>query len=552
MPKRTSIGLDIGSSAVRAAEVVIDGKHSELKRFAQVGLEPGAVVEGEVRDPAAVSAALKRLWSEGGFSRKEVVVGISSQRAMVRLLEMPKIDEKQLRSALRYEIGELLPIPLEQAVFDFTTLGPGHPSGDGGETTRVLVLVAQKDIVWDEITVAKRAGLAVRAVDASALALLRAVPPPSGGGEGLDAVVSLGAHLVVVAVRENGTPRFVRTATVATEATTEPAARAGSGSRLVPNQGRLPDGRPGNARPDPVVEEVRSSIEYFLSHAQGTRLEQVQLTGGGVLNGGLGERLASTLGIPVVPASFAVRCDHATLGFNELQFHDASQRWATAVGLALWGTDSAHAPSLLPPEIAQKDQQRRIIALGAAGLVVVAGGLGLLSLSKTHDTASVNKQVAAEQQQASDLTAQINSLNYVVQVQSKVVAQRELVVEALTNDINWVALNARIQKAVPGGTQITSIGYSSVPPTTAAAPGTPPGQVFVGTVTISAQTSAGLSSVAQFVDKMAKVKGLGAVWVSESGDTNVGKTSGMTFGATAEVTAEALSQRAAEVAGGSK
>ena len=67
VPKRTSIGVDIGSSAVRAAEVVIEGKRSALQRFAQVGLPPGAVVEGEVRDQAAVTAALKRLWAEGGF-----------------------------------------------------------------------------------------------------------------------------------------------------------------------------------------------------------------------------------------------------------------------------------------------------------------------------------------------------------------------------------------------------------------------------------------------------------------------------------------------------
>ncbi|HET9060054.1 MAG TPA: pilus assembly protein PilM, partial [Acidimicrobiales bacterium] len=144
MPKRTSVGLDIGSSAVRAAEVVIEGKKSSLRRFGQVGLPSGAVVEGEVRDQAAVAAALKRLWSEAGFKTRDVVVGVSSQRAMVRVLDMPGTLGKELRSALRYEIGDLLPIPLEQAVFDFKVLGPGRPSADGGATTQVLVVVAQK------------------------------------------------------------------------------------------------------------------------------------------------------------------------------------------------------------------------------------------------------------------------------------------------------------------------------------------------------------------------------------------------------------------------
>ena len=122
--KTVKIGLDIGSSAVRAAEVAATQSGGEVRRFGQVGLPAGAVVEGEVRDEATVAEAIRRLWSECGFSKKEVVVGISSQRAMVRQLEMPEMNDAELGSALRYEIGELLPIPVEQAVFDFAVLGP--------------------------------------------------------------------------------------------------------------------------------------------------------------------------------------------------------------------------------------------------------------------------------------------------------------------------------------------------------------------------------------------------------------------------------------------
>ncbi len=59
MSKTVSVGLDIGSSAVRAAEVLIDGDKRTLRRFAQVGLPEGAVMEGEVRDHAVVATALE-------------------------------------------------------------------------------------------------------------------------------------------------------------------------------------------------------------------------------------------------------------------------------------------------------------------------------------------------------------------------------------------------------------------------------------------------------------------------------------------------------------
>ena len=122
MTKKTCIGLDIGSSAVRAAEVSIDGDRRILRRFGQVGLPAGAVIEGEVHDKAAVAAAIGRLWQHGQFSGKKVVIGLGSQRGMVRQVEMPPMSDAELRSALRFKIGEFLPIPVEQAVVDFAPL----------------------------------------------------------------------------------------------------------------------------------------------------------------------------------------------------------------------------------------------------------------------------------------------------------------------------------------------------------------------------------------------------------------------------------------------
>ena len=70
--KSVRVGLDIGSSAVRAAEVAAGPGGAELRRFAQVGLPLGAVVEGEVRDEAAVADAIRRLWAEGGLTKKRL------------------------------------------------------------------------------------------------------------------------------------------------------------------------------------------------------------------------------------------------------------------------------------------------------------------------------------------------------------------------------------------------------------------------------------------------------------------------------------------------
>ena len=67
------MGLDIGTSGVRAAELSFGKGGVTLDRFGQVALPPGAVRDGEVVDPDAVATAIKQLWSSVKFSKRWTV-----------------------------------------------------------------------------------------------------------------------------------------------------------------------------------------------------------------------------------------------------------------------------------------------------------------------------------------------------------------------------------------------------------------------------------------------------------------------------------------------
>ena len=77
-------------------------------------------------------------------------------------------------------MGGLLPIPVEQAVFDFVELGPGKPKGGGAETTQVLLVVAQREIVIDHREVVTPCGLKVRAVRLLTARFAAAYPQADG------------------------------------------------------------------------------------------------------------------------------------------------------------------------------------------------------------------------------------------------------------------------------------------------------------------------------------------------------------------------------------
>jgi type IV pilus assembly protein PilM len=511
LSKQVRVGLDIGSSAVRAAEVSIQGTRTEVTRFAQVGLPEGAVVEGEVRNQAVVSAAIKRLWSEGGFKQRDVVLGISSQRSMVRLVEMPKMRPDELRSAVRYEAGDLLPIPLEEAVLDFAPLGPGKPKGDGGETIQVLLVVAQRDLVQEHIGVVRKAGLRVRAVDSSPLALVRAVPAPSGGG--LEAIVSVGAQLMVVVVRDGPVPRFVRTVT-------RPGAASGAGAvsadQVVGAARSFGLGRPqagGVLGLDPIIEEVRGSLEYFMSHAHAQQLSNVLVTGGGALDAGIVDQLASVLGMPVKLASIGPAYTPSRLGLQDKTMGEASLRWTTAVGLALWGTGGIAAPSLIPAEIKQRRQFQQAVVACGAGLVVAAAGLGGLSYEHVQQVSSVRAQTTVYGAQAAGLQAKIVSYRKVMEVKNDVQTVRTLAAQDLSGDVNWVSLVKRIEASLPPGVTLTALTLSRSnvvgSPTPSSAAASPQD---IGSLGMALTTTGGPPSVAEFVRKLWVVPGLYALW----------------------------------------
>src|SRR6266568_2241267 len=173
---KTTIGLDIGTSAVRAAE--IRGKDpGVLTRFAQLSLPAGAVVGGEIADGEAVATVIRDLWRQGEFRGKRVALGVSNQSVVVRQVDVPAMEEAELAGALRYQVQDYIPISMDDALLDFMVLDE-FETDDHTPMLRVLAVAAQKDMVSTMMAVLDRAGLEPVVVDLSPLAAVRALVDP--------------------------------------------------------------------------------------------------------------------------------------------------------------------------------------------------------------------------------------------------------------------------------------------------------------------------------------------------------------------------------------
>ncbi len=206
------VGLKIGASQLAAARVNNNGA-AELVQVARQSLEQGVVVGGEVRDPEALALALKQFFAKNKLPRKNVRLGIASNRIGVRVFDLVGIDdEKQLENAIRFRAQEALPIPLDEAVLDYHVLGESVDE-DGTSMQRVLLVVAYRELVERYVSACRKAGITLAGVDLEAFALLRSLAAPRQDGDVSDSAlvaVAIGHDRSTFAVSDGRICEFTR------------------------------------------------------------------------------------------------------------------------------------------------------------------------------------------------------------------------------------------------------------------------------------------------------------------------------------------------------
>jgi type IV pilus assembly protein PilM len=351
-----AVGLDVGTEAVRAAVVEVGKAAPILRRFAEMPLPDGAVVAGDIVDEGAVKEAVAALWKRNRLPRKRVVIGIANQRVIVRQVDVPHLEEEELVDALPYQVQDVIPIPVEEAVLDYVPLEE-FATPDGDLMLSILVVAAQRDMVGGLIDVARTAGLQVASVDLQAFGLVRAAFGADLllGGDGPQGLLDIGATMSQIAVVRGGITRFVRILPTGGDVFTAGLGRDLELGReeaedLKRRVGVAPSGMPDDeddeARArrsltriaDELIEEIRGSINYYLTQAGEPALDRLVVAGNGARLPHLANRVARALGTRVEPVRVL---DHVNVGrvqMTESQLLSLQPVLPAAVGLALWGS----------------------------------------------------------------------------------------------------------------------------------------------------------------------------------------------------------------------
>ena len=345
---KSIIGLEITEEGVRAAEVTT-GRTPTLIAYGSVPLPVGAARDSEILDPAAVTLALRQLWSNARFASRRVVLGIGSRRILVREYTTQALRPDLLRQALPFQVQDLLPVPADQAVLDF------YASAQVGDQITGLLVAAVAETVEQLVSTVAKAKITVDVVDLAPFGLARAVSRLAAPGESI-AALHLGDHTSYVAIVRDGVPRFVRILPleILTEAVRlreapelpvaeeieEPidelvgvGASGPHGSRRRRSAAARSERAAGmtDAALSDLVGRMRSTLSFYAGRTSDVPVSRVILTGAGAAAPEVGDSLAASLPLPVAYAGAAdivsskVTPPSGDVGLNLL----------TTVGLAL-------------------------------------------------------------------------------------------------------------------------------------------------------------------------------------------------------------------------
>jgi type IV pilus assembly protein PilM len=170
--KAPVIGLDIGSSHVRALQLSESGSGYRIDHFATEPLREGVVVDKTVQDIEAISNAIERAVRSSGSRCKACAIAVSGPAVFTKTIALPaNLAEADVESQIQIEANQYVPYPLDEVSLDFDILGPSSRNPD---LIDILLAASKSENVESRQDALESAGLTAKVVDVEAFAIANA------------------------------------------------------------------------------------------------------------------------------------------------------------------------------------------------------------------------------------------------------------------------------------------------------------------------------------------------------------------------------------------
>ena len=306
------VGLDIGSSAVKAIELKPAGKGYKVTGFGSEPVPPDSIVDGAIIDATAVADAIRRLFESRNIKTKEVAASLSGNAVIVKKITLPMMTEGELAESIYWEAEQYIPFDIQDVNLDYQILDKGDPA-NGKNSIDVLLVAAKKEKIADYTGVIAQAGRTAVVVDVDAFALQNAYEVNYGIEPGAVIVLlNAGASATNINILQGDQSVFTRDISIGGNAYTEALQRELNlpfDTADLLKRGQPVDGSASydDARPvlravtENVMLEIQKTFDFFKATASSDRINRIILSGGASRAEGFTEMLAERFEAPVEP-----------------------------------------------------------------------------------------------------------------------------------------------------------------------------------------------------------------------------------------------------------
>ena len=342
--QKSLVGLDIGSSSLKAVELKPARNGYELVHLAYQNLQSDTIVDGHIIDLNHVSDTINRIWTEQAIKTSQVATSISGHAVIVKKITMPTMPEEELDEQIHWEAEQYIPFDINDVNLYHEVMGR-DPSG---QSMDVLLVACKRDKINQFTQVISQAGKQPLIVDVDAFALQNAYevnynPPPNL----TVALLDIGASVMTINIVRGTTSIFTRDISAGgnqytdllqkeLDLTFDQAEALKRGATF--DMGRsLADAQPAlDSVSEMLALEISRTLDFFRATAvDSPNIDRMLIAGGSSKVAHLTDYLADKFQMPVerFDSFRSIRFDHKRM--DEEYMKELSPNMAVAVGLAV-------------------------------------------------------------------------------------------------------------------------------------------------------------------------------------------------------------------------
>jgi type IV pilus assembly protein PilM len=339
------VGVDIGSSSIKAVELRPGGKggaEHHLVKLGQESLPPEAIVDGAIMDSGAVIDAIQRLFAAQKVKTGDVATSVSGNAVIVKKISLPQMTPEELAESIHWEAEQYIPFDIQDVALDYEVV----EGGGTGENMEVLLVAAKKDKISDFTSVLSQAGKTPQIVDVDVFALQNCYEVNYGVDPGrVIALLNVGASIMNINIVKGASSIFNRDIAVGgnqyTDAVQKDLNLSFEQAETFKRGGRVEGLSPENLAPiaqavsESIALEIQKTFDFFKATSSEDRIDRIFLSGGTAKMRGLPELLGERFEAPVEILNPFNNVTYNPRDFDPDFINEIGPSAAIAVGLAV-------------------------------------------------------------------------------------------------------------------------------------------------------------------------------------------------------------------------